>query len=148
MKRSILILMDSFSVRQEAVQYAIGLAKRMDFSVVILMILSQPVSAAGAERENPGGELRARAEQAVRESVEAIKKAGLPVEIQLKIGDPASELIKFLAGPMRFQTIIWASEPDLMNKKRAGARFHWLVKIKDVVECPVVVPFMKSSEAG
>ncbi|OIN96133.1 MAG: hypothetical protein AUJ48_02045 [Deltaproteobacteria bacterium CG1_02_45_11] len=144
MSRKIMLLFDSLSVHGEAVQYSIELAKRMDSSLVLLMLLpfesGENTSAGSDWLKDP----EARVHDALVRHIEAAKKVGVSVETLVKMGDPPSELMKFLAGPSTFQTIVWGGEQDLTNKKVRQKKAHWLVKMKDILDCPVVIPSMKS----
>ncbi len=66
------------------------------------------------------------------------------MQIVVKIGDPQSELMKFLAESSTIQTIVWGGRPDLVDSGARQKQTHWLVKTKGLVECPIVVPSLKS----
>ena len=76
--------------------------------------------------------------------MEKARAAGVSVQAVVKTGDPSSELVKFLAASGSFQTIVWGGEQELARASVRGRKPHWLRKMKDVVECPVVVPSRKS----
>ena len=139
MPKKVMILLESFYVRREAVQYSIELAKRMDSTLVFLLLI--PLET----HENTDGThpLEIGVKDAMIRHMEAAQRAGVSVEAVIKMGDPSSELMKFLAVSRTIQTIVWGGEKDLINKKSVQKRAHWLVKIKDVVEIPVVIPSMK-----
>jgi len=65
-------------------------------------------------------------------------------QIIVRIGDPQSELMKFLAESSAIQTIVWGGRPDLVDSGARQKQPHWLVKTKGLVECPIVVPSLKS----
>ena len=46
---------------------------------------------------------------------------------------------RYLAETGRFEIIVWGGGPDMMKRKD-----HWLVRMKDVLKCPVVTPFIKT----
>jgi hypothetical protein len=79
------------------------------------------------------------AKESLEKHIEIIKNAGLSVETAVRIGNPRSELVKYVAEAGRFETIVWGAKPDLMRRKD-----HWLVRMKDTLECPVVTPFIKN----
>ena len=105
-----MVLFDSAAIRRESLQYSIELAKRMNSNLTLLVIL--PFE---AHRTDSSG-------------IESVR-----------IGNPRSELVKYVAEAGRFETIVWGARPDLMKKKD-----HWLVRMKDTLECPVVTPFIKN----
>jgi len=144
MTRNIMLLFDSFSVRGEAVQYSIELARRMDSTLVFLMILPLDSEEEATAESDWVSNLKARIKEAIVSHMENAEETGVSVEAFVRMGDPSSELMKFLAGSRTFQTIVWGGDEDLTNKKAQKKKAHWLVKMKDVVECPVLIPSIKS----
>lgn len=143
MAHKIMVLFDSPSVRREAVQYSIELAKRMDSSLVLLVLIPFELS-----EKTPDGiesilQLGARAKETLQRHIAIIQSVGIPAEAAVRIGNPRSELVKFLAESGGVQTIVWGGKPDRVNKKA-----HWLPPMKDIVKCTVVVPLMKAKRAG
>ncbi len=144
MLRNIIVLFSSPSVRGEAVQYSIELAKRTDCGLVFLLILpfeNGEKALAGNDRYK---NMETRVAEALARPMNSAKEAGVPAEAVVRRGDPQSEFMKFLAGSKAFQAIVWGGEQDLIDKKAPRQKTHWLVKMKDKLECPVVVPSMKS----
>ena len=139
-----MLLFDSLSVHGETVQYSIELAKRMDSDLVLLMLLpfeTEENTSAGSDWFK---NLEACVHDTLKRQIEAAKDVGVSVDASVRVGDPPSELMKFLAGPNTFQAIVWGGEQDLTNKKVRKKSAHWLIKMKDILDCPVVVPSMKS----
>jgi hypothetical protein len=130
-----MLLLDTFAVRRESVQYAIELAKRTNSDLVLLVLLSV---------EEPPAEHLTRLKKTLNSNVESAHVAGVSAEAVVKRGDPSSELVKFLAASGSIQTIVWGGQQELVHATARGKEPHWLVKMKDVVECPVVVPSRKS----
>lgn len=138
MSGKVMVLFDSLSVREEAVQYSIELAKRMDYALVILVLL-----ALDSEDVKYANDFEVRAREALEGPLMSAGQAGIPVEAEIRMGDPASELMKFLAGSRSVDTIIiWGGFRDVGTTRLNKA--HWLTRMKDVLECPVVVPSRKS----
>lgn len=142
--RNILVLFDSLSIRSEAVQYAIELAKRTDCELVILMLLWPEINDETPSSLDFSDEERLRVQDALYRQAEQAEQTGVAVRALIKTGDPQSEVMKFLAGSSTTQAIVWGGSPDLMDQKAQQKRSHWLVKTKSMVECPVVIPSMKS----
>lgn len=110
----------------------------MDSTLVLLVLIPFELS-----EKTPDGiesilQLGARAKETLERHVDIIQNVGIPAEAAVRIGNPRSELVKFLAESGGFQTIVWGGKPDRVNKKA-----HWLSPMKDIVKCAVVVPFMK-----
>ena len=139
MRPQIMVLFDSASIRSESIRYSIELAKRLDATLTLLVILPfevNPTSSGGIEPMIKRG---AEAEQSLKKNIEPIENAGLSVKTAVRIGNPKSELLKYAAESGRFEIIIWGARPDLMKKKD-----HWLVRMKDTMECPIITPFIKN----
>ena len=139
MKTRIMVLFDSASIRRECLQYSIELAKRMNSNLILLVILPFEVCTTASNGIQPMIERGVQAKESLKKHVETIRNAGISVEAAVRIGNPRSELVKYLAEAGRFEIIVWGARPDLMKRKD-----NWLVQMKDVLECPVVTPFIKN----
>ncbi len=142
--RAILVLFDSHGVRGEAVHYSIELAKRTDSQLIFLGLLPNDA----LERESGA---RIRLEQFERmirnklcEYVTSAENEEVVREILVRVGDPQSELMKFLAGLSSIRAIVWAGREDLRERKASQKETHWLVRTQGMLECPVVVPSIKA----
>jgi len=140
MKSQIMLLFDSASIRRESLLYSIELAKRMDSNLTLLVLLPFEVCTAASNGIKPMIKRGVQAQELLNSHIDTIKSAGLSVEAAVRIGNPRSELLKYIAEAGRFETIVWGARPDLMKKKD-----HWLVRMQDTLECPVVTPFIKNS---
>ena len=132
-----MVLFDSLSVREDAVQYSIELAKRMDYSLVILVVLALDSDDVGYPDD-----FEVRVREALEGPMMSAEQAGISVEAEIRVGDPTSELMKFLAGLRSVDTIIWGGHLDVGTPRLNKA--HWFTRMKDTLECPVVVPSRKS----
>lgn len=144
MERCILLLFDSLTVRNEAVQYSIELAKRTDSGLVFLMLLPPETGERASAGSDRSQDLEEGIHDILMKCLEDAEKAGLFVDAVVRMGDPQSELMKFLASSRSIQTIVWGGRPDVINKGAHQKNAHWLVKIKGMAEYPVVVPSKKS----
>lgn len=140
MRERIIVLFDSESMRRESLQYSIELAKRMNSDLVLLVIISFESERNASDRIEPLLKRGQQAKASLRENTENIKNAGIYVETAVRIGNPRSEFVKYLAEAGRFEIIVWGGEPNLMKKKD-----HWLSRMKDILESPVVTPFIKTN---
>ena len=143
MVRNIMVLFDSACVRGEALKYSTELAKRIDAALVLLMILPFDVSENTANVIESMIKLGGQVKDTLNRHADTIRNLGIPVETAVRIGNPRSELVKFLAESGKFQTIVWGGKPNLMRRKA-----HWLVHVQDIVKCAVVVPFLKDKAKG
>jgi hypothetical protein len=143
MVRRILVLFDSPTLRDEAVHYSIELAKRTDSELVFLGLLP-PESTDGESTQDGLRQSSTRARDVLMKHVEGAENAGIAAEGQLKLGDPQSELMKFLAGASSIRTIVWGGSRSVMESGGRRRNAHWLAKTKGILECPVVVPSMKA----
>lgn len=140
MRDRIILLFDSGSMRRESLQYSIELAKRMNSDLVLLVIISFEGGRNASNRIEPLLKRGQQAKASLREHTETIKNAGISVETAVRIGNPRSEFVKYLAESGRFEIIVWGGDPNLMKKKD-----HWLARMKDILESPVVTPFIKTN---
>jgi hypothetical protein len=138
-----MLLFDSLAVRGEAVAYAIELAKRTKTDLVLLVLLAAEDCDLSEGRE-PLAEQLTLLEKTLVAHIKRARAAGVSAEAVVKTGDRVSELVKFLAASRSFQTIVWGGHRELADASVQRKRAHWLMKIKDTVECPVVVPSAKS----
>jgi hypothetical protein len=139
MRPQIMVLFDSAFIRPESIRYSIELAKRMNSNLTLLVILPFEASSTASGGIEPIIKRGAEAEKSLKKHINPIKNAGLAVETAVRIGNPKSELVKYVAESGRFEIIIWGARPDLMKKKD-----HWLVLMKNTLECPVITPFIKN----
>jgi len=138
------VLFDSLFVRDEAVHYSVELAGRTDSGLIFLLLL--PLK---SEEWNPAGEpgdepLETQIKNLLIRHMSAARKKDISVEAVVRVGNPPSELMKFLAGARMIQTIVWGGRGDLTDPKVRKRRAHWLIKMKDLIECPLVIPSVKS----
>lgn len=138
--RNILVLFDSLSIRAEAVQYSVELAKRTDCELVILMLLSAGIADEAIESDGISSGIQ---DEMFRQA-EEVEKAGIAARVLVRTGDPQSEVMKFLAGSTATTAIVWGGRPDLVDQKGHQDKSHWLVQAKGMLEFPVVIPSMKS----
>ena len=134
-----MVLFESASIRRESLRYAIELAKRMNSNLILLVILAfegRRKGSNGVETIIKRGE---QAKASLENHIKTIQNEGISVETTVRIGNPRSELVKYLAENGRFEIIVWGGGPDMMKRKD-----HWLVRMKDVLKCPVVTPFIKT----
>jgi hypothetical protein len=140
MTSKILILLDGICIRNEVIEYSLELAKRMESSLILLLLLAYGTDMiANLEVENPG-DLSTTIKDKMLNYMKRIHTEGIHVEAEARIGDPSSELLKFLAEIGSIETIVWGGQNDVGTNKEKQKKSHWLVKIRSLVKCPIVFP--------
>ncbi len=146
-KKTILILLDDIRAADDIVVYARGLAERMDAGTHILMLL-RPEVPAGELAGNMESMTRtveslvAKGERALARFVEDIQRGDPEMEaarLTLRVGDPASEFLKFLAANPVPHCVVWGGDKSIFASGRLKAHSnHWLAKVEGSIPCPVV----------
>ncbi|HIJ55625.1 MAG TPA: universal stress protein [Deltaproteobacteria bacterium] len=141
MSLKIMILSDSFHLRTEAIRYSIALAKRLDAVLVLLILLPFELTKKTPGSVNTVLKLQTRAADAIRQPISDMERSGVPVESTIRIGNPRSELLKFLAESGKFHSIVWGGGSDSINEKS-----HWTSNLEADVKYSVLVPFIKPEQ--
>lgn len=134
MFRDILVIFDDQKACPDALEYGREFAVRMDARVTFLVLVSMSFSGRtflGSKR-NALKHMESCAAELLSRSSEAFVRHGIEVSSAYKVGDPAQELVKFLADHPPFQAIIWGSSPELPGKG------HWFGRASGNLECPVL----------
>jgi nucleotide-binding universal stress UspA family protein len=111
----------------------------MDCEVTFLMLVEMAFldkPQLGQKRHEVIG-LEERARGVLRDLVAGLIQDGLTVSAALRVGDPAQEMVKFLAESPPFQVIVWGSGDELPDAGKGG-RSHWLTKVAGALECPLL----------
>jgi nucleotide-binding universal stress UspA family protein len=141
MFRDILILFDNQEICPEALDYAREFALRMDARVTLLM-LARMSFLGRTFLDSKRADLSRIEDSAARllsQSSEIFIQAGIEVGSAFKVGEPAQELLKFLADHPPFQAIIWGSGPDLPG------RGHWIGRATGKMECSLLTVSKKGA---
>lgn len=146
MPRKILILLDSPRVRSEVTTYSVELARRMGAMIHLLMLLRWEASP--AEMGSEGEEARKEAELVVKDCIAEIRGCGVETQGAVQQGDPSSELLKYLAEHQPFHAVVWGGNEKFLRRRRTPVRTHWLERIRDQLDCALVVPSLKREETG
>ena len=147
MPHHILLIFEDEKIFPEALTYAREVALRLDAKVSLLMIVPMSFAARtslGPQRSTIRN-IEIRAGKLLSDCLQAFIQAGIEVNSALKIGDPAQELVKFLADRPPFQSIVWGSGRDLPDKGQSGQR-HWLSKVTGSLECPLLTVSKREDE--
>ena len=92
--------------------------------------------------------IRIRGELALKACVEEIQAAGLEAEGSVRQGDRSSELLKYLAEHQPFEAVVWGGNEAFLRRRRVPIRGHWLERIREQLDCTLVVPSLKGRDTG
>ena len=151
-RKKILILLDSPKIRREVTTYSVELARRTGAGLQILMLLRWGRSPGkGVDTGDVAAGLqtiRNRGELVLRACVEEIRAGGLQAEGSLRQGDRSSELLKCLAQHQPFEAVVWGGNEAFLRRRRVPIRGHWLERIREQLDCTLVVPSLKGKHTG
>ena len=152
MPRKILILLDSPNVRSEVKTYSVELARRVGAKIHLLMLLRWEEfprnGAPSREMGSEGREACKQAEIAVNACLEEIQCCGVETVGAVRQGDPSSELLKYLAEHQPFQAVVWGGNETFLRSRRTPVRTHWLERVREQLDCTLVVPSLKREKTG
>lgn len=137
----VVLLFDDLRARPEALQYAVEFAARMDSVLVLLVLLCLEAVAPAAD--NGSQLLEETVEAAITPHLKAARAAGLTIEVVLRLGDQYSEMMKYLAETRTIQSIVWGGDETVLKSKTRRNKPHWLVRMRESIDCPVVIPVLK-----
>ncbi len=134
MFQDILIVFDGLTVSPETLSYARELALRMDARVTLLMLAQMSFVGRTVldSKRSALSQMEDRAAQLLTQSAEPFIQQGREVRSAFRVGDPAQEMLKFLADRPPFQAIVWGSTLDLPPKG------HWIGRVSSHMECPLI----------
>jgi hypothetical protein len=142
MERKILLLFDSMDIRDEVVRFAMTLAARMGAGVIMLLLIRSQFEtdgAAGTDAQRIQA-LYAGGEAAMKPWLQAMALEDVPATGILRVGEPASELLKFLAEGHDFDTVVWGGDKKILGERRPRLGEHWMARIMDKLGRPMVAP--------
>jgi len=149
MARNILLVFENEEILPEALIYAREFAMRIDAKVTLLMI--EPMSFAGrtviGPKRNTIRNIETRVGKLLSDCLQTFIHEGIEVNSALKIGDPAQELMKFLADRPPFQSIVWGSGRELPDKGK-GTKRHWMSRVVGSLECPLLTVSKREGRWG
>ena len=139
MNSDLLVIFENEQVVPDALHYARAFALRINARVTFLMLVYMSFSGSNllAVKRLDLKKTGTRVNRLLSECSAPFLANGLNVNSALRIGDPAQELLKFLADRPPFQAIIWGSSQDLPFAYRSSER-HWLGRVTKSLECPLL----------
>ena len=136
-KRHILLVLENGIAEEAKVRYAMELARRMDCRVSLLMLV--PNETAGGNGEG---------QQVFSEAVKQLETEDLSGNHDIRYGDKASELIKYIAAAPTLAAIIWGSDGDIVTGRRRKKSEHWFEKVRPHIHAPIVTPKTRAKGAS
>jgi len=140
MNSDLLVIFENEQVFPEALHYARKFALRINAQVTFLMLVY--VSFSGSNllgvRRHDIKRIGTRVNRLLKDCSAPFLANGLKINSAMRIGDPAQELLKFLADRPPFKVIIWGSNQDLPFACRSSGRRHWLGQVTKNLECPLL----------
>jgi nucleotide-binding universal stress UspA family protein len=133
-----LVVFDNETISPQALVYARELAKRLDAELTFLALVEMAFSERSSLEAKRVAlvDLEARLAPRLADISAEFLKAGRSVNLACRVGEPAQELLKFLAERPPFQAIIWGSGEDL-PESGGGRRGHWLSRVAGHLDCPI-----------
>ena len=128
----ILVLLEDGDCHEASIRYAFELAKRLHNRVEVLMLLSGSASTDAA--------------QTWRSSLqETASREGILLQMAVRRGDKASELVKHIATHPPIELMVWGGDETALVQRRASRSNHWLARIRNEIEFPVVTATRKKT---
>ncbi len=149
MFQRILVIFENERICRQALSYSRELALRMDSEVAFLMLVEMAFldRAYLGSKRNAIRRLESRIGKLIGNLTSEFLKEGISVSVALRVGDAAQELLKFLAERPPFQAVIWGSDEDLPDGGQPR-RAHWIGKVADTLECPLLAVTGKARPNG
>ncbi len=141
MFRNILLVFENETICSEAVTYAREFAIRMDCQVTFLMLVAMAFAGRtllGSQR-NALHKIESRVAKQLSTCSENFIQEGIEVTSALRVGDPAQEMLKFLADRPPFHAVVWGSSQELPGKG------HWINRVTGTLECPLLTVSRKTA---
>lgn len=138
MSRATLVLFEGERVCHDALIHAREYSLRMELEVALLMLAVLPPQdqRSVSHQRNAIQTLERTAGRLLSELSRDFLSHGIPVSVTLRIGDPAVELLRFLAERPPFREIVWGSDPAIPARDESGAP-HWIARVSPTLECPL-----------
>jgi len=126
-----LLLFEDGIIHNESVQFALEFAKRMQYSILILMLAEYLVGDLVKFQE---------IESNLAQTGEIFKQEGIRIQSEIRRGDKASQFLKHMAVNSAPMAIVWGSDEKIETGKRRKKTDHWFSKVRSQIQCPIVAP--------
>ena len=147
--RRILVLLDSPDIAEEVPSSSLELALRMEAELHVLMLLRTEQLPDGEVPETILADIETTfrdGNRALEDCLRRIRRAGVEADGAVRQGDPASELLKYLAESKPFQAVVWGGNERFLRGKNTPVRTHWLERVRKNLDCPLVVHSWKGRQ--
>ena len=130
-KKKILVIFEDGIIQDESVLYSVELARRLGLQIAFLMLISAESKLNGVE------------DLLAEKLTDLIEKAQMEISSEIRCGDKATELLKYMAANSNPAAIVWGSDGNMVGKIGTGKSHHWLNKLSNLFPCSVVAPVAK-----
>ncbi len=139
MNSDLLVVFENEQVFPDALHYAKAFALRINAGVTFLMLVYMSFSGPNLLRvkRHDLKKTGIRVNRLLEECSVPFIASGLKINSAVRIGDPAHELLKFLADRPPFKVIIWGSSQNLPFALKSSGK-HWLGRVTTSLECPLL----------
>lgn len=127
MVNHVLFVTDGAGVHEESLFYARELAKRMDLALHALVLADSGATEAD----------RGRVAKALEGILGSAKADGISATGRAVFGDPASELLKYLATSHGTRCLVWGGDPSVVREGGRKYQNHWLARVRGQLDCPI-----------
>jgi hypothetical protein len=110
----------------------------MDSEVTFLMLIEMAFKNHGllVSKRMAISEAEKRSGRTLREISGGFITKGITVSVAIRVGEPAQELVKFLAERPPYQALIWGSS-EALPLQGSSERRHWITRVVNTLECPI-----------
>ena len=135
-QKKVLVLFEDGVIKTESILYSVELARRLKLPVALLMLVSTELKTFDIENV------------LAREITERIEPAKIEATSEIRYGDKATELLKYLAANSNPAAIVWGSEREIVGQLGTGKPHHWLNKLSHLLPCSIVSPIAKNKDGN
>lgn len=133
-QKKVLVLFEDGVIQKECILYSVELARRLKLPVALLMLVSADSYAFGIERV------------LAEEILKPIELSQIEVTSDIRYGDKATELLKYLAASSSPAAIVWGSGRKPAGKHGVGKAQHWLNRLSSLLPCSIVSPVARNRD--
>ncbi|MBU0755416.1 MAG: hypothetical protein KJ645_09770 [Planctomycetes bacterium] len=118
----ILLIFEQDDYREESLRYSIMLAGRMASTLLVLVL---------RDHQDKG-------DDRINRLVSKIPHDGVTIRTEIRCGDKASELLKYVATIPPPTTVVWGSDESVLTSGSEKRTKHWFARFKSEFQCPIV----------
>lgn len=118
-------------------RFALDLAKRLDCALAVLVLAE-----AGPDAQS------AKPDDLVASLLDAAAEDGVEIHAEVRQGDQASELLKFLAARPSVRALIWGGDDAALTSVPGRKSKHWFARLRHQIACPIVTSGNRTTAVG